>query len=433
MSALSEAFPWRSFRRNMLLVIGAGLVARLIVFFMAAGDPERFYTLDARGYMAAAHDLRAAYFTPDSATWAIGLARTPGYPVFAAGGLSIHPSEAAVVLAQIVVALATIWCLLRVGVRHVDPRTGIIAAMLFALDPASVLYANVLQPEICFTALLVVGVSFWFQAGSSMTGSLLRGAIAGACMGAATLFRPIGLFLPFAFTVISVFGRRGLHARRLVGFLIAFLALPGAWIARNVYATGVPILSTIEGENLLNYRAAGALAFEEQRDIEDARKELRTEIERTMPAGAGPAELSHRQSRLAVRVLVEHPSGAFRSAADGAVRLLTGTGATMLQHLRHGSMEEAPVDGSSAILQGLALTYLLSLYAASLRGAVLMRREGQGDVAATCLILIAYFVLISAGPEANTRFRVPLMPFLALLAARGLQRRPSGEAGSRTA
>jgi hypothetical protein len=40
------------------------------------------------------------------------------------------------------------------------------------------------------------------------------------------------------------------------------LALAGGWIARNAAVAGAPVLSTIEGTNLLYYRAAGALARE---------------------------------------------------------------------------------------------------------------------------------------------------------------------------
>jgi hypothetical protein len=35
--------------------------------------------------------------------------------------------------------------------------------------------------------------------------------------------------------------------------------------------------------------------------------------------------------------------------------------------------------------------------------------------------LLAYFIAISAGPEAASRFRVPLAPLLALLSAAGWQ------------
>ena len=42
------------------------------------------------------------------------------------------------------------------------------------------------------------------------------------------------------------------------------------------------------------------------------------------------------------------------------------------------------------------------------------------EKAAALLSGIAYFALLSAGPEANTRFRFPASPFLAILAGHGL-------------
>jgi hypothetical protein len=37
------------------------------------------------------------------------------------------------------------------------------------------------------------------------------------------------------------------------------------------------------------------------------------------------------------------------------------------------------------------------------------------------IAVLAYFIIISAGPEAASRFRVPLTPLLALLSAAGWQ------------
>jgi hypothetical protein len=44
------------------------------------------------------------------------------------------------------------------------------------------------------------------------------------------------------------------------------------------------------------------------------------------------------------------------------------------------------------------------------------------DIAITSILIIMiilYFFIISAGPESGSRFRVPVMPFLCLLAASG--------------
>jgi hypothetical protein len=53
-----------------------------------------------------------------------------------------------------------------------------------------------------------------------------------------------------------------------------------------------------------------------------------------------------------------------------------------------------------------------------------IRNESPAHRLAAALLfgLVLYFVVLSTGPQAYSRFRVPFTPLLALLAARGLDR-----------
>jgi len=67
-------------------------------------------------------------------------------------------------------------------------------------------------------------------------------------------------------------------------------------------------------------------------------------------------------------------------------------------------------------------TLLLILTCASgVIGCWALFRRRQWPAVMLLLTLIGYFVLLGAGAEANSRFRVPIIPFLALLAAVGLE------------
>jgi hypothetical protein len=66
----------------------------------------------------------------------------------------------------------------------------------------------------------------------------------------------------------------------------SFALLPGIWIARNTALTGVPVVSTIEGYNLLHFRAAAALAFDRNITLAAAQADLEGQITAIRGGGA---------------------------------------------------------------------------------------------------------------------------------------------------
>lgn len=81
------------------------------------------------------------------------------------------------------------------------------------------------------------------------------------------------------------------------------------------------------------------------------------------------------------------------------------------------------------LLGAAAALHLFLLYAGAGWGLCRLWQEpGAGRLTAVLLAGLAlYFVILSTGPQAYSRFRVPITPLLALAAAaRGLDR-PSGD------
>ena len=72
-------------------------------------------------------------------------------------------------------------------------------------------------------------------------------------------------------------------------------------------------------------------------------------------------------------------------------------------------------------LLGLQLIILGSIYVAAFVGAITMRRS-QSWTLVILLTIPFYFLVMSSGPGASARFRFPMVPFIAILAAFGLQR-----------
>jgi hypothetical protein len=390
-----------------------------LVYISAAGDVARFVTNDSSDYFTLAYDLRAGYLDPNSPMFAMGLLRTPAYPVFLAvllrpfgGSLQIP------VMAQIAVSALTVWLTIVLAARLVGPRASIWAGLVLAVDPVSALYPCLLLPETVFTALLLGGVLVWVRALDR--GSVLQSCAAGLLLGVAALTRPIGIFLP-VLVAASALVRRHQGVRITLAIAILFGAsIPiVGWVAKNRLLTGSAVFSIIFDSGLLDYRAAGALAMDEGIPIEQARDRLWSRFWATTRPGMDVIELSRRQRLLALEVLSEHKAAALMTWVDGIVRLFAETGLAVVRSLT-GLVPSGTESGlHSAALFILALALALG-YVATGRGIAVLLRGGEVFQLVLTLGMTAYLVALSAGPEAYSRFRVPAMPFIAILAGHGL-------------
>ena len=418
--APDSVVPSPSYVMGILLT---ALLARVLCFLVAVNEPDRYLTDDAPQYVTLAGHLSSAYFDPHSPDFTLGLFRTPGYPVFLAIPLRLSDGSLRLVIGlQVIVGVIGVGLTILLAGRLLGRGPGAVAGLLLALDPASILYSCFVQPDTLFTALTVLGVLVWV---GSIEGTVLgAAAFSGLILGLGALTRPIGLFLPLVLPLVLI-ARPGASRRlSLAGCFLAGAFIPiGGWIAKNQVLIGSPVFTIIGDSSLLHYRAAGALAEDEGISIEEARDRVWKQFWSSATPGATIAELSLGQRRLAFRILSEHKWAAVRMMGRAAVRMAAGTGLTALSRLQGEKNPEAPHSTAARVLEGLQVLIRLIAYAAIARGSILLLGRRRFFEMSVLLGVVAYFVVVSAGPEANTRFRLPAAPFLAILASHGLSRR----------
>jgi len=184
--------------------------------------------------------------------------RTPGYPIFLIPFITVTQSAVPIVFVQHLINVALTAAIYLFAVRRTGSRAAaFIAAFLFAIDTPTIHYANKVLTETLFTAMLFAAFVLALER--------KRLVILGLLLGALTLTRPVAISY---FVIVAVV--LGVRGRALVTFLIAALALPFAWAARNAIETGVFTVSSIGASNLLMHRAAGALAIERGGDFDTA-------------------------------------------------------------------------------------------------------------------------------------------------------------------
>jgi hypothetical protein len=230
---------------------------------------------------------------------------------------------------------------------------------------------------------------------------------------------------------------RGRTAALVAAMLAPWLAIVGGWQVRNAAVFGDHAFSQIQSVNLYRYRGADVVARRDGITLDQAQERLQAIAEVAVPAG--PARFRYFKTE-GVRLLEEHPGLAVRSAIAGLAKTVAGPGSIDLyMHLagplpKPGPLADAVhapfaefwrrwVGGYPVLVAMLATEalYLAALYlggvAALVFGWPAIRRAFFAH--ALWVGTAVYLLVVSAGPEAYARFRVPLVPVLACYGAWG--------------
>ncbi len=374
--------------------------------FMDLPDSTEYVTLasnllDGRGFSQSTRPP----FAPD-------LRRTPVYPVTLAAVFGVAGRSPR---AGVLVNLA-FWCVtlavVALGLRRWGTRAAVWACAWLAVDITSLVYHYLVLTETLF-ALLVLCVVALLALRSTHRST---GYLAGALLGAATLCRPISVLLAPA--LLPWFGWRvwcdGVGARVALRDYLAVNVVSGvivlAWVARNVVVGGVLTLSAVGGVNMYLHRAAHVQATLTGRDVDVVRAELEQVFER-QTAGMSERDKVRWLEQQGSAVVGAHPAAYVASSAAALGEMLSPDRLAMFRLLA------IPADAPSGrALLAVAWLQLVLFYAAVVAGArTAWRRHEARCTVILVAVVCAYFVLIG-GPETYARFRVPLMPPLALVA-----------------
>ncbi len=408
----------------LALILALAFFLRLFFFVMALKRPDiSFMDKDSPGYITLAHNLRDAYgpSEKDIPMIHLSLVRTPIYPAFLALCETISNSDyRGALLAQVFLGVIVVLLVFLLALNLFAPEAALMAALVAALDPVSIGYSLMVLTENLFAFLFTAAFVIWWYGLAHR--KLIFHALSGLLFGFATLTRPILLYFPLLLlpiTLITGFSDRSKRVWKAAALLIAFAVPAGSWMAYNQVRTGSFLLSTIDGVNLLYYRAAGTMAEVDNLPIEYERQRLREQLPDTeLSTPADYARLRKEQIDLAMRVLREHPWCAIKVWIKGAWVMVRDTG--WIQTLTLAGISVRGHDKPSFIFRLPAALFSIGiLYAGVVLGIIMMWVQRARKKLLILLSVLGYFLLISAGPEAYARFRVPIVPLLAVLSGAG--------------
>lgn len=399
------------------LTVGLRLLFSFLIFPIITAEREILNTV-ADDYDKIAHNLALGHGYVLSPGTAPTMQRLPLYPLFLAAffstfGLSLWPIQ----LAQ--AGIDGVSCVLVYAIAGRIYRSRAVsqlAALLFALYPGALVAAARVVTEPLYTLLLLLAVMLYIA--GTQAGKFAYVALIGPVLGLAALCKSTGLLLPVFFGLISPrgrgrWGKAALTTTAVLG--LGTLALLTPWVVRNYSLTGhfVPT-STIGGTVLydrfyiINHPGSGREFFE----LVDLSKQEQYRLlssqgiqtySKKYPfwffSSADEYEWDRLMSRTVVDGFWDAPGKFLRFLVDNAV----------------GFWFLGRTWSASLISLALHLPFLVA-------AAVGMRRswlEGRQE-AWVLLGIIAYFNLFYTLTLGMVRYAVPIMPFVAILAAKGL-------------
>jgi hypothetical protein len=414
---LRPPYDLRSATYDLILI---GLLAAATNFGFLIASNGDFTFPDSETYLTPAqHLLQGLGYTndvnePDTM-------RTPVYPLLLIPFVALTSSLTPIVVVQHLINIALAMAIYLFVRRRFDNRfAALLAAIIFAIDTPTIHYANKVLTETLFTAVLfalfvlIANVAPRPSAAQRSNRSAEGGGatLAGILAGLLVLIRPVAIVY---FLILAIFFVR----RRVAAFVILAMLFPLGWAIRNRIAGGVFTVSSIGGVNMLDYRAAGAIAIldkgEFRESLADRQSELQDdadgEIARKLhiaSADDAPVAIRARElGRIGLRIALRHPIGLVLVTVRGLlVNLFDSDWEAM--------MMVSTLDSSLVRLAVNAWTHIVIALAAI--GVTLMWRRDRG-LALLIALTVGYYLLISAGGEAESRFRVPVVPQIAIAAA----------------
>jgi len=448
--------PKRGLRALPILILLVAFALRMWLFGAMVRYPDRFFQVDSHSYHSLAINLlrfhRFGSFD-QAGVWVPHVDRTPPYPVFLATNYAIFGSlPAAAIMIQILVSTLTVALAYHLGRRWGNARAGTLIALLMSIEVGSVLYANQVMTETLFSCVFLGGMVAW----SAMIWrkQWACGFLSGIMLGLAALIRPALMYFGPVGGLLSLLLYRGDRRRRWLATLslvLAFVLVVAPWMMRNYVVAGQAQLSTVQAATLLFYNVRQLRAYRQGISTEVAYAQLVEEVEREtfdvvqqdqamftaycqrkaiaeIRAYWRDYAIVHLKGSLAFFVI---PTAGTMARALGWVRTGTGLLSNLMtrgvsstwqsfRDFRRRLSEVGHDDWLFFGTVGYESLYLLLLNAGAIWGGIRCLRTRRWDLLLLTVTVIGYFALVTGPVSYDARYRIPVMPFLALLATMAL-------------
>jgi len=328
-------------------------------------------------------------------------------------------SPAPVRAVQILFSLATVWVIYRLGRDGWGEKVGLIAAGIFAFYPTLIGFNNILLTEPSY--LFFVSLTCWAMLRHLQTPNLGWALGAGLAMGLGTLIRDT-LFYGGPVTALFLIGHQFLDRRyrwrHTAVFAAGFIIVLMPWITRNTLLQGqLTMISTVGGINLYLCNSAetplihpGAIFIERAAAGGDGY--YYDSLFPEMPAASETAR-QNLAMRKGLEYLIANPGMTARRSLNRFIDFW-GQERLVINQVMNKYYGEVSLFIVLAVSFAIFVSYSLVVIAASFGYS--FSRLAAFEIFG--LLFIAYYTGMHALVLGHPRYHLPLLPFLAIMAAR---------------
>jgi|GEM_PF-2501103 len=393
-----------------------------------------FSTYDTTQFELLAHNLitHSEFSRSLEAPFFPDFARTPGYPLFLAAFKALQLHNMWIALIQLALCSLVPLQLLSIAKKY-NLHSPIFTYLVLTFDLSLVLFT----PMILSDGLFFFGLStlLYLILAHPMTSRRLIWIALLA--GALILIRPIAIAFPLL--VLLFIWRSKQSFRHLLTFAFVVVLLPLGWSARNYHHFSLFSISTMSSNNLLFYNAAGIEAEASGRSFAEVQNEL-AYAQLALQDWEGDPMASKKYvaqcTSTALEILSTHPLSFAKQIAHSIGLYFIKPPRSYFDQVFNLNYSYAPIDalGEQTSLQtkfdqlisGSSVFALIMTMSSFLMNLIVFMLAAVGawflfkTNPQLALLLVGgalYFCFLSVFTATDSRFRLPAIPFLALLAA----------------
>ncbi|MCB9747902.1 MAG: glycosyltransferase family 39 protein [Candidatus Omnitrophica bacterium] len=420
-----------------------------VAFYTLDHFPEHILRSDSRSYINSA---KALFYTgkfavhPDHPEFPQTM-RTPGYPAFLFSVFQVFGMNLSfVIYLQIIFTSLTSWLVYLLAVKVSNSvKVGFICCFIFCLDITSFLFSQLILTESIFTFSLLISIFYLIHHLTAKSVSYGFLFLFSLFFSISILVRPINyyLLLPvFLFLLIDWYKKKCSWidiGKALVIFWLPIFILIGGWQYRNYQLTGIQEISTIQARNLLFYRAGAVLSAKNNITLSAAQEKIREELDFDKDISVLKANQIY--TKKAKEIIINNSGVYIFVALKGVCKILFGWGEyAFLDYLgiptgfvgdflrlsfADYSLKWFSSEYITSWILGMGITIFACLYLCALYMGLIISFwkifSSENKRIHFCLgMMIIYFLIVSAGGESYERFRIPIMPLLAVYGGIGI-------------
>jgi len=366
-------------KKLFIIILAGAILFKLSIFiFGAMRVPESILDSDSEAYLVTANTIftQGVFGVRDNGgSFRYEAFRTPGYPVFLAifHKLTRFPLIWVIFLQLLLTILAGL-ITYKVAIE-VDSRIGLLSMAIALFDPPTSVYSLKIMTEALFLVLLALFLYMFIKYLKS--GKLSLVFLSALSLVAATYVRPVSYYLGVAAAIFVIYAnvRRNLKKTILHAFIFLLIVFSflGIWQLRNYKRAGCSSFATVATNNLRNHS-------------------LVAKVEKGKNTG-----------------LVSKGLGYLSAASSSLMNLMTLPGSLKYFNAKYFAKF------SKVIFYAWMVFWLLGFLA----GCINVKRNMYYQFLLWIILYFAAVTVINISDAAGERFRIPMVPSIAIISSYG--------------